>query len=93
MRKIFLSWKSRIVLDDKILTGKPVIRETRISVEHIVALLAEGWTNDKILKNYSMLQKHDIEAALKYAAAILKQESFSKNPNTKSCLASKSVES
>jgi uncharacterized protein (DUF433 family) len=43
-------------------------------VEHIVALLGEGWTNDKILKNYPMLKKQDIEAALKYAAETLKQE-------------------
>ncbi|HXQ92437.1 MAG TPA: DUF433 domain-containing protein [Nitrososphaerales archaeon] len=69
-----MSWKSRIVLDEKILTGKPVIRGTRISVEHIVALLGEGWTNEQILKNYSVLKKQDIEAALKYAAETLKQE-------------------
>ena len=69
-----MSWKSRIVVDDKILAGKPIIRGTRISVEFIVALLAEGWTNEQILKNYPMLKKQDIEAALKYAAEALKQE-------------------
>jgi uncharacterized protein (DUF433 family) len=69
-----MSWKSRIVLDDKILAGKPIIRGTRISVEHIVALLAEGWTNEQILKNYPMLKRQDIEAALKYAAEALRQE-------------------
>jgi len=69
-----MAWKSRIVLDEKILAGKPVIRGTRISVEHIVALLGEGWTNEQILKNYSVLKKQDIEAALKYAAETLKQE-------------------
>jgi uncharacterized protein (DUF433 family) len=69
-----MSWKSRIILDEKVLAGKPVIRGTRISVEHIVSLLGKGWTNDQILKNYPMLKKRDIEAALKYAAETLKQE-------------------
>jgi uncharacterized protein (DUF433 family) len=69
-----LSWKSRIVLDEKILAGKPVIRGTRISVEFIVDLVAQGWSVEQILENYSVLKKQDIEAALKYAAAALKEE-------------------
>ena len=69
-----MSWKSRIILDEKVLTGKPVIRGTRISVEFIVDLVAQGWSVEQILRNYPMLKKQDIEAALKYAAATLKEE-------------------
>jgi len=65
-----LSWKSRIIVDEKILAGKPVIRGTRISIEFIVDLVAQGWTKDVILKNYPMLKKQDIDAALKHAAAL-----------------------
>ena len=66
-----MSWKSRIILDSDILVGKPVIRGTRISVELILTLLANGSTNDQILEDYPMLKKQDIEAALKYAAEVI----------------------
>lgn len=69
-----MSWKSRIVLDEKILAGKPIIRGTRISIEFIVDLVAQGWSNEQILSSHTMLKKQDIEAALKYAAATLKEE-------------------
>ena len=69
-----MSWKSRIIVDEKILVGKPVIRGTRISVEHILSLLGYGWTTEEILDDYPMLKKQDIEAALRYAAETLKQE-------------------
>ena len=67
-------WKDRIVLDERILAGKPVIKGTRIAVEHVVDLLAAGWTIEKVLHNYPQLKKQDIETALKYAAETLKQE-------------------
>lgn len=68
------AWKERIILDQKILAGKPIIRGTRISVEHILELLAEGWSAKKILDNYPQLKMEDIDASLKYAAETLKQE-------------------
>ena len=66
--------EDRVVIDPKILLGKPVIKGTRIAVEFIIDLLATGWTVEAILKDYSQLSKEDIEAALKYAAKALKQE-------------------
>ena len=66
-------WKDRIVLDEKILMGKPIIKGTRVAVEHIVDLLAADWSVEKILHNYPQLKKQDIDAALKYAAEMLKQ--------------------
>ena len=41
-----------IVLDPAILTGKPVIRGTRLSVDFIIGLMADGWTEPDILRNY-----------------------------------------
>jgi uncharacterized protein (DUF433 family) len=67
-------WKSRITVDSKVLAGKPVIRGTRISVEFILDLLANGWTIEEILKNYPQLKREDVIAALKYVAEILKEE-------------------
>lgn len=64
----------RIVADDAVLGGKPVIRGTRIAVEFILELLAEGWTEEAVLSNYPQLHKEDIQAALKYASETLKEE-------------------
>ena len=67
-------WKKRIILNQDILAGKPVIKGTRIAVEFILDLLANGWTTEQILENYPQLKKEDILAVLKYAAEILSEE-------------------
>ncbi|MGB8779806.1 MAG: DUF433 domain-containing protein [Candidatus Bathyarchaeia archaeon] len=67
-------WRSRITLNPNVLAGKPIIKGTRISVEFILDLLANGWTAKTILENYPQLKKEDITAVLKYATEILKEE-------------------
>jgi uncharacterized protein (DUF433 family) len=67
-------WRSRITVDPEILAGKPVVKGTRIAVEHIVELLANGWTIEEVLENYPQLRREDVLAALKYAAEVLKEE-------------------
>ncbi len=69
-----MTWRQRIVVDPKILVGKPVIKGTRIAVEFIMELLANGWTEEEILKNYPQLSSQDIRSALKYATEVLKEE-------------------
>lgn len=69
-----MAWKDRIAVDPGILAGKPVIKGTRIAVELIVGLLADGWTYEMILDNYPHLKKEDILAALSYASEVLKEE-------------------
>jgi uncharacterized protein (DUF433 family) len=64
----------RIVVDPKILTGKPVVRGTRLSVEFVVELLAAGWTHAQILESYPHLSEEDIRAWLAYASALLRDE-------------------
>jgi uncharacterized protein (DUF433 family) len=58
---------SRIVLDPHVLTGKPIVRGTRISVELVLGLLAGGWTFEEVLQNYPMLTREDLLACLRYA--------------------------
>jgi uncharacterized protein (DUF433 family) len=58
-----MNWKKRIIVDAQILNGKPVIKGTRLAVEFIVDLLANGWTNNEILRNYPNLTQEDIRAA------------------------------
>lgn len=64
----------RIILDPAILAGRPVIRGTRLSVEFIIGLLAEGWSEEDIIRNYPGITHDDIRACLAYARDILKSE-------------------
>jgi uncharacterized protein (DUF433 family) len=65
---------SRIALDPNVLTGKPVIRGTRLSVEFIIGLMAEGWGEADILANYPGIEHEDIIACLAYARDALSSE-------------------
>jgi uncharacterized protein (DUF433 family) len=65
---------SRIVLDPSILTGKPVVRGTRLSVDFIIGLMADGWSENDILGNYPGLQRGDLSACLAYARDVLRSE-------------------
>jgi uncharacterized protein (DUF433 family) len=67
-------WEERIVVDLKVLVGKPVIRGTRLSVEFILDLLANDWTIEQVLDEYPHLKREDIIAVLKYAAEMVKEE-------------------
>jgi uncharacterized protein (DUF433 family) len=69
-----MCWQERIVLDPAILTGKPVIKGTRIAVEFIVELLARGWTTEDILSEYDHFTADDIQACLAYASDMLQSE-------------------
>lgn len=59
-----MQWQEHITLDPNILVGKPVIKGTRLAVEFIVELLAQGWTEENILHNYPGLTTEDIRACL-----------------------------
>lgn len=69
-----MDWKKRIVVDEKILAGKPVVKGTRLSVEFIMDLLAQEWTEQDILRNYPGLSHEDIVACYWYAGEVLKTE-------------------
>ncbi len=64
----------RISLNPDVMVGKPVIRDTRIPVELIVRMLAQGIPENEILQEYPRLQADDIRAALAYAARVLAHE-------------------
>jgi len=63
-----------IELNPKILLGKPIICGTRVPVELIVKLVAQGWKNEEILKEYPTLKEGNIRAALLYAEKVLEEE-------------------
>ncbi len=65
---------NRIIINPEIMAGKPIIRNTRIPVDMIVRLLAQGMREEDILEDYPNLKKEDIRAALEYAADLTEGE-------------------
>lgn len=61
-----MKWQDYIVSDKEVLLGKPTLKGTRISVEHIVGLLAQGWTENEILENFPRLTKESLQAVFSY---------------------------
>jgi uncharacterized protein (DUF433 family) len=64
----------RIDINPAIMTGKPVIRGTRVTVELILRKLAEGATEGELLQDYPHLTIEDIRAAVAYGAASVAHE-------------------
>lgn len=62
-----------IEINPKIMLGKPVIKGTRITVEHIISMLAQGNSIEEILNEYNGLKKEEILACLQYAEHILEK--------------------
>ena len=64
----------RIVANPEILGGKPIVEGTRLSVEHILGLLASGMSNQEIISDYPELSEESIRAVLAYAAQALQND-------------------
>jgi uncharacterized protein (DUF433 family) len=69
-----MNWQNHIVVDPNVLVGKPVVKGTRLAVEFVVDLLAQGWAEAEIIRNYPGLTAEDIRACLSYASTLLKAE-------------------
>ena len=67
---------NRIVLDPKVMAGKPVILGTRLTVEYVLNLLAHGATFAEILDEYDGLTTQDIQACLLFATKSLSETEF-----------------
>ncbi len=65
---------NRIIIDDNICNGKPVLNGKRITVQSILEFLAAGDSREDILKQFPSLVPEDIEACLKFAANILDRQ-------------------
>ncbi len=68
------NFHKRIVVDPAVMVGKPVIKGTRIPVDLILKLIAQGQTITEILDDYPNLKEADIRAALEYGAEIVSGE-------------------
>lgn len=81
MRLFFMKSVQRIILDPSVLTGKPVIKGTRISVDLVLELLASGWNESAILHEYPGLEREDILACIRYAQEIVREERVYSTPH------------
>ncbi len=66
----------RIVMNPKVMVGKPVIKGTRLTVEYILGLLAHGATFDEIMEEYQSITPEDIQACLLFATKSLESTAF-----------------
>ena len=69
-----IKWDDFIHSDPNILFGKPVVKGTRLSVEFILGLYAEGWTENQILENYPNLSKESLLAVFTYTHECMREE-------------------
>ena len=67
-------WRERIEVNPEVMTGKPVIKGSRLTVDHVIDLLAEGWTADQISDEYPGITVEDVAACLAYASEVIKSE-------------------
>jgi uncharacterized protein (DUF433 family) len=68
-----MNWQEHIVTDSAVLVGKPIIRGSRLSVEFVLELLSQGWSEAEIAGNY-MVECEQIRACLAYARWRLSEE-------------------
>ena len=66
----------RIAMNPKVMTGKPVIKGTRLTVEFIFNLMAHGATDQEIIAEYKGLKKEDIQACILFASKALENTVF-----------------
>jgi uncharacterized protein (DUF433 family) len=69
-----MDWRERITSDPAILLGKPVVKGTRLAVEFILGLFAEGWTEQQVLESYPTLSPEALRAVFAYAAECMRDE-------------------
>jgi uncharacterized protein (DUF433 family) len=69
-----MDWQERITVAPHILVGKPVVKGSRLAVEFLVDLMAQGWGESEILDNYPGLEAEDLRACLAYTATTLREK-------------------
>jgi uncharacterized protein (DUF433 family) len=69
-----INWREYIIIDNDLHHGDPCIKGTRIPVATIVGSLADGMTPDEVIAAYPQLNTIEVQAALAYAADVMKKE-------------------
>ena len=61
----------RVTARPDVFGGKPIVRDMRITVEHILSLLSQGATQEELLDDYPGLERDDIRACIAYAHTVI----------------------
>jgi uncharacterized protein (DUF433 family) len=75
-----MDWRAYIHTDPNILRGKPVVRGTRLAVDFLLDLLAEGWTEQQVLENYPQLTPAALRAIFAFVAESVREEAWYPGP-------------
>ncbi len=71
-----MNWQEHIVSDKNILLGKPTIKGTRLSVELILELLSNGWSEQMLYESYPNLTETQLQAVFAYLKDCIQNELF-----------------
>ena len=71
-----MDWKDRIAVGPDVVFGKPRIKGTRLSVEFLIGLFANGWSEQQVLESYPHLTREDLQAVFALAAEMIAEEGF-----------------
>jgi uncharacterized protein (DUF433 family) len=71
-----MDWHQHIHSHPEVLVGKPVVRGSRLSVDFILSLFAQGWTEQQILENHPTLNAESIRAVFAFAAECTRDEAL-----------------
>jgi uncharacterized protein (DUF433 family) len=71
-----MNWQDYIHTDPTVLVGKPVVKGTRLSVDFLLGLFAEGWTETRILENYPQLSHEALQAVFAFTAEVMREEAI-----------------
>lgn len=69
-----MNWQEHIQSDPEILSGKPVIKGTRLSVDFLLELLANGWNEEQLFDSYPNLTRDSLRAMFAFAAESTRDE-------------------
>ncbi|MEM7531273.1 MAG: DUF433 domain-containing protein [Chloroflexota bacterium] len=76
-----MNWHDYIHSDPNILVGKPVVKGTRLSVDFLLGLFANGWSFEQIFESYPQLTMASVQAVFAFAAESLRDDAFYIIPN------------
>ena len=77
-----MNWRDYIVSNPEVLLGKPVLKGTRISVELVLELLSNGWTEQMIFQSYPLLKEDHLKAIFSYLRECMEQEMYFSIPKS-----------
>lgn len=71
-----MNWQDYIVSDKQVLLGKPTIKGTRISVELVLELFSNGWTEKQFIESYPSVSAESLRAVFVYLKDCIQQELY-----------------